>query len=317
MNSRPITSGPDSAIRKVWRLPIADAVRGRRALWWSVGPDGELAVLLVHRRHLDPRRYVKGWPGWGVDAPFTGELVVIRGQEEQRTPVEDIRYRPRHLALLPDSRFLLVSGRTFRTAEGGAWDPNAVIYSASGTPESEFCIGDDIPALVTDREGGIWTAYGDEGIYGGHPESGGGLAGWTVQGRAMWLPQGRLPDAPLEGLTAATEGERVWLAWYSGSSRGGTYLSRITPSTGEVTSYRSPVRQPDGFAARDGRAVFTVRDHNRRSTELIRARLDGDAWTVTDRRRLRVPGRVVMYCGQGRDGSLWLRAADTWLRIQA
>ncbi|GAA2568031.1 MULTISPECIES: hypothetical protein [Streptomyces] len=103
---------------------------------------------------------------------------------------------------------------------------------------------------------------------------------------------------------------------YSGN-RSGTFLTRIIPSTGEVTSYPSPVRAPDGFAVRGRRAVLTRRDHNRRSVELTRAEFDGTTWTVTDRRALDVPGRVVLRCGQGRDGTLWLRAGDTWLRIEA
>ncbi|MEU0830403.1 hypothetical protein [Streptomyces sp. NPDC005969] len=103
-----------TAIHHVWRLPVADAVRGHRALWWSVGPAGQLAVLLVHRSYLDRKRYPKGWIGQKPDIPFTGELITITAQEERRTRVRDIRIRPSHLALLPDSRFLLVSGRTFR-----------------------------------------------------------------------------------------------------------------------------------------------------------------------------------------------------------
>ncbi|MFD0360529.1 hypothetical protein ACFQZZ_03590 [Nocardia sp. GCM10030253] len=321
-------SASEAEIRTVWRLPASDTLRGRRALWWSVGPEGELAILLVHRRHLNHSEYVKGWVGWWPTAiPFAGELVVIRGREEQRISVPDIGVRPSHLALLPDSRFLLAGGRTRRTEAQDSWEPNAVVLSGSGAPEDQFCIGDDIPTLVTDRSGGIWTAYGDEGIYGGHPESGAGLAGWDTEGRAIWTPQRRLPDVPLDGCTAATEGEQVWLAWYAGPlrggdlspgpPRGGTFLTRITPSTGDVSSYRSPVSQPDGFAIRDNRAVLTVRDHNERSTELIRAELHDTTWTVTSRHKLRVPGRVVMHCGQGRDGSLYLRADDTWLTTQA
>ncbi|OKJ48674.1 hypothetical protein AMK28_33875 [Streptomyces sp. CB02115] len=156
-------------------------------------------------------------------------------------------------------------------------------------------------SVVTDIHGGIWTAYGDEGICGGHPESGGGLAGWNTKGHAVWAPEGRLPGHPLEGCTAATENEQVWLVWYGAVSPSGTYLTRITPATGKVLSYASPVPQPDGFAVRGNRAVFTRRDHNRRTVELIRAERRGTAWTVTSRRRLRVPGRVVLRCGQGRD----------------
>ncbi|WP_229868170.1 hypothetical protein [Streptomyces chryseus] len=170
---------------------------------------------------------------------------------------------------------------------------------------------------MTDHGGSIWTAYGDEGIYGGHPQAAAGLAGWSTEGRAVWTPDGRLPDLPLEGCTAATDGDQVWLVWYSGSRRGGTFLTRITPSSGEVTSWRSPVRNPDGFAVHGSRAVLTRRDHNRRSTEVVHAELVGGAWSVTGRRRIRVPGRVVMRCGQGRDGVLWLRAGDTWCCVEA
>jgi hypothetical protein len=307
---------PVSPIRKVWRLPVAEALRGQRALWWSVGPDGALAVLLVHRRYLTRRRYPRGWVGWRVRTPFSGELVVLRGNGEHRTTVRDIRERPSHLAVLPASRFLLAAGRTFRDGAGEAWPPNATVFSAAGTPEAEFGVGDDIDVLVTDRDGRIWTAYGDEGIYGGHPASVHGLAGWSMDGRPAWFPGDRLPAYPLAGLTGATEGEHVWLVWCSGSGRG-TFLTRVTPTTGDVISYPSPVRSPDGFAVRGDRAVFTRRRHNRRSTELVHAELKGGEWRVTGRRRLRVPGRVVLRCAQGRDGSLWLRAGDTWLRIEA
>ncbi|MEU0600880.1 hypothetical protein ABZ484_21975 [Streptomyces sp. NPDC006393] len=274
-------------------------------------------MLLVHRRRLRRSRYVKGWVGWKPEIPFDGVLVVRRAEGAvQRRMVKDLRVRPSHIALLPGSRLLMVSGRTSRD-ESGAWEPNAVVCSLEGEHEGAFCVGDDIPVLVTDRNGSVWTAYGDEGIYGGHPESAAGLAGWSTDGHALWAPEDRLPDAPLEGCTAATEGDRTWLVWYSGSSRGGTFLTRITPSTGEVTSWSSPVRDPDGFAVRGRRAVLTRRFHNRRSTEVVRAELVGDEWRVTERRTIRVPGRVVMHCGQGRDGSLWLRAGDAWLRIEA
>lgn len=316
MTRQSMSDHTDPPVHEAWTVPADDIAQGREALWWSVGPAGELSVLLVHRRHVDHTPYIKGWVGWRPKGTFTGELVTVTGQQERRTTVENIEGRPSHLALLPDSRFLLVSGRTMRNKSDGLWAPNAVVYSATGTPEAEFCVGDDIPALVTDRHGRIWTAHGDEGIYGGHPESGAGLAGWNTEGRAIWSPRGRLPCPPLEGCTAATEGDQVWLVWYSGGSMRGTFLSRITPSTGEVTTYPSPVHAPDGFAVRGNRALLTRRHHNEPTVELTRAELDGTTWTVTDQRVLDVPGRVVLRCGQGRDGALWLRTGDTWLRIE-
>ncbi|MFI6586804.1 hypothetical protein [Embleya sp. NPDC050493] len=305
-------------VRKVWRPAFAD-LRGarRRALWWSVGPSGELAVLLVHRRHLRRSRYVKGWMGWTPSMPFDGVLVIRSADGSvRRRRLKDLQIRPRHIALLPGSRILLVGGRTSHDGQG-VWAPNATVYSPDGEPEREFCIGDDIPVLTTDARGVIWTAYGDEGIYGGHPESAAGLAGWNSDGRATWVPEGRLPDTPLEGCAAATERDHVWLAWYSGTRHGGTFLTRITPATGVVTSWPSPVTAPDGIAVHGNRMLLTKRDHNRRSTHITRAELTGTVWETVEERRIRTPGRVVLGCGQGRDGVLWLRAGDTWVDLHA
>ena len=73
----------------------------------------------------------------------------------------------------------------------------------------------------------------------------------------------------------------------------------------------------DGFAVHGNRALLTRRNHNRRTVELTRAEFDGANWTSTSRCRLRVPGRVVMRPGQGRDGYLLLRTGNSWLRFAA
>ncbi|WP_234314821.1 hypothetical protein [Streptomyces sp. NRRL F-5135] len=104
----------------------------------------------------------------------------------QRRLIEDVQVRPSRIALLPDSRLLIASGRAGKE-DTGSWKPNAVVLPLkSGEQEATFCIGDDIPSLVTDHGGSIWTAYGDEGIYGGHPEPAAGLVGWSTEGGAIW-----------------------------------------------------------------------------------------------------------------------------------
>ena len=305
------------AMQKVWEPSMADLSAGRCPLWWTVGPSGALAVLLVDRRHLRQIPYIKGWVGWIPEVPFGGVLVIRHADGSvQRRTIEAIPMRTSHIALLPDARLLIVEGRA-RRDDTGSWTPNASVLSPEGEQQTTFCIGDDIDVLVTDQGGAIWAAYGDEGIYGGHPQSAAGLAGWTDRGQVAWAPNGRLPEWPLAGCAAATEDDRVWLAWYSSIGNGGTFLTRIMPLTGEVTSWRSPVPSPDGLAVRGNRAVLTRRNHNERSTEVFRAELVGDSWIVTDRRKTAVPGRVVLRCGQGRDGLLWLRTGDVWLRIEA
>ncbi|MEV4339800.1 hypothetical protein [Streptomyces sp. NPDC049590] len=68
---------------------------------------------------------------------------------------------------------------------------------------------------------------------------------------------------------------------------------------------------------RGTRVVLTSRDHYKRRTIVTRAELAGDVCVATSQERVRVPGRVVMHCGQGRDGTLFLRAGRTWVRIEA
>ncbi|MFI0027591.1 hypothetical protein ACH4OP_37090, partial [Streptomyces virginiae] len=87
------------------------------------------------------------------------------------------------------------------------------MYSPGGYPVGHFCIGDDIDYIVTDRDGGIWTSYGDEGIYGDHPETSAGLARWHTDASHTWNPRGRLPVWPLGGSAGATEEAVAWLGW--------------------------------------------------------------------------------------------------------
>lgn len=160
------------------------------------------------------------------------------------------------------------------------------MHGPDGRPARELTLGHDIQALVTDRDGRIWMAFGDEGVYGDHPASQAGLLGTDAAGRTVWSPRrGELPGYPLEGLAGATEGRAVWLAWYPDSR--GSHLTRIDPSTGTSSSLRLPVRLPVGFAIDGRRAVFLLG-----SGELVWCELTGKEWRERRRERLRVPGEL-------------------------
>ncbi|KOU21570.1 hypothetical protein ADK51_22470 [Streptomyces sp. WM6368] len=299
----------------VWSLPPEDARAGWRALWWTVGPSNELAVMLVHKRNLHRSPYIRGWVGWRVAAPCDGVLVVISDGVEHRTPVTGITASTGHLALLSWSRFLLASYRTCRDGTG-TWESNAIVYSPGGYPISHICIGDDIDYIITDRDGGIWTSHGDEGIYGSHPASSEGLARWNTDGGQTWGPLGRarLTVLPLGGIAGATEEDVAWLGWYSHE---GSFLSRVDPATGNITSYRHPLRNTDGIAVRGTRMLLSHQFHNRPGVELNRAELVDDAWVITSQEQLRLPEPVTRRCVQGRDGVLWIRGGDTWVQFEA
>lgn len=258
---------------------------------------------------------VRGWVGWRVVAPCDGVLVVISDGAEHRTRVTGITASTNHLALLSWSRFLLVSSRT-RQDETGAWESNAVVYSPGGYPMSHICIGVDIDCVITDRDGGLWTSHGDEGVHGSHPASSEGVARWDTDGTWTWAPlgRGRLPVLPLCGIAGTTEEDVAWLGWYSHE---GSFLSRVDPATGPITSYRHPSRDTDGIAVRGTRMLLSHRFRGRPGVELNHAELVDDVWVITAREQLQLPEPVTMRCVQGRDGVLWIRGGDTWIRIEA
>ncbi|MER7702255.1 hypothetical protein ABTX81_05045 [Kitasatospora sp. NPDC097605] len=283
---------------EVWRLPERDVRAGRRAVAWTVGPDGVLAVLLVDGR------------GPSVPPPFDAELVTVTARGERRRPLVRVPVRPAHLALLPGRRVLLAGYRAGRGRDASA--PNAVVLGAEGRPVRDLALGDDLRALTTDREGRIWMAFGDEGIYGDHPLAHPGLTAVDPGGRVVWRPgEGELPESPLEGLAAATEGTSAWLAWYPDSS--GSLLTRIDPAAGTSRSVPSPVRLPLGFAVTGDRGVFLTGDG-----ELAwYGRTAGGRWAEHRRGVLRLPGVLDRERAHGRDGVLWFRAGDAWYRVEA
>ncbi|MEV7597528.1 hypothetical protein AB0O91_09080 [Kitasatospora sp. NPDC089797] len=288
---------------EVWRLPEEERRAGRRAVAWTVGPGGELAVLLV------PEEYAAPAGSWAsVRLPFDGEVLVAPGTAgERRVPLGRVPEPPDHLALLPGGRVLLAGARAEQ--QGGEWLPNGSGYGPDGTPGPELALGDDIRVLVTGRDGRIWMAYGDEGIYGDHPLSCSGLRAVDTRGRSVWSPdRAGLPGHPLEGLAGATEGPRAWLAWYPGSS--GSYLTRVDPADGTQFTVPCPVRLPVGFAIRGREGVFLSRDG-----ELSRQLLVGKTWKRTGRSTPDLPGEPDRERAFGRDGVLWFRRGGSWYRV--
>ncbi|MEV7774393.1 hypothetical protein [Kitasatospora sp. NPDC086791] len=295
---------------EVWRLPEEEWRAGRRALTWTVGPDGQLAVLVVPERYVAP---TGSWPY--AELPFDGEVVVHGRQGEWRVPLTGVGVSPDLLGLLPGGRVLLAGRRAEESADG--WERNGLVLGPDGWPARELQLGDDIQALTTDRDGRIWLAFGDEGNYGENPLGRCGLLGLDAAGRIVWRPDlNALGDSPPEGLAAATEGRRAWLAWYGDSGR----LTGIDPGgargdgrgDGRAVAMRLPARQPMGFAIAGDRAVFLER-----GGELVRCERESrKGWREVRRERVDGLGDLDRERAYGRDGVLWFRSGDGWYRVE-
>ncbi|MGW3038562.1 hypothetical protein ACWC9T_00630 [Kitasatospora sp. NPDC001159] len=277
---------------EVWRLPEEDRRAGRRAPAWTVGPGGELLVLLTVGLEPQP--------------PYDASLVTVARGGEQRLDLPQVSlHRPMYLGLLPGGRPLVVDGRAEESSDG--WERNGLVFAPDGRLIRKLQLGDDIQALVTDRDGRIWLAFGDEGCYGDNPLARHGLLGLDDAGRTVWEPDSeQLPGDPLEGLAAATEGRRVWLAWYGDR----TFLTAVDPGGASSTGMRLPARQPVGIAVVEDRAVFLQPDG-----ELVRCALEGKQWREVSRDRLDLPGELDRHHAYGRDGVLWFRCGNGWYRV--
>ncbi|MFB7615606.1 hypothetical protein [Kitasatospora sp. NPDC056181] len=289
---------------EVWRLPEQEFKAGRRAFAWTVGPAGELVVLVVSEEQLSN---AYGWVR--LELPCDAELVTVTPEGEWRMQLRGVTVHPDHLAMLPGGRTLVVCAGADELADG--WERNAVVHGPDGLPARELTLGHCIQALVTDRDGRIWMAYGDEGVHGDHPASQTGLHGMDTAGRTVWSPErGELPGYPLEGLAAATEGRAVWLAWYPDTK--GSFLTRVDPAGGPSSSLPLPVREPVGFAVRGDRAVFL--DHR---SGLLWAERVGAGWKELRRAPLGLPGELDRQRAYGRNGELWFRSGNGWYRVAA
>ncbi|MFJ9946544.1 hypothetical protein [Kitasatospora sp. NPDC091207] len=180
----------------------------------------------------------------------------------------------------------------------------------------ELSLGDDVRALVTDRDGRIWMAFGDEdeGVYGDHPTAHPGLTAADTAGRVVWRPgPGELPGWPLEGLAAATEGRAAWPARYPDSSGG--HLTRIDPAGGPSSSVKCPVRLPIGFAISGRRGVFltgegeTVRA-NRSARTGRRPGAGGSSCPAGPAGSGRTAGTACCGSGPGTSGTRWRAGQD-------
>ncbi|GLY32257.1 hypothetical protein Kisp02_56220 [Kineosporia sp. NBRC 101731] len=293
-----------------WTLPTADFERGERALWWSVNPEGHLGVILVHQRLLTPSQYVRGWVGLSPRLPFDATLVIVTDRGTRRFSLSGIDFQPRHLVLLARGGFVLTGSVWNEKTRSG--HPTAAVFSTTGEGRvlEPYGLGNDLSAVIADPADRLWVAYGDEGMFGQKPWSQPALAGWDLEGRRIWGSDGRVSDV-FNGTSAATEGDQVWLMWRGARA---DHTARINPSTGEVSSYPVLIDNCDGVAIRGTHALFSARDHNEPSLTLIRARRWEGVWVETDSYHLAMPGRVVLSCAQGRDGTLWIRAGDTWIR---
>lgn len=147
---------------------------------------------------------------------------------------------------------LLFVGVPLERPGGGA--RNGRVYSRDGRLLRDLHLGASIEYLQTTRQGAIWTAYFDEGVFGDDPVSQHGLAAWDADGECVYRFQ---PD--LAGLDSicdcyalnVADDRETWLYYY-------TQFPLVLLREHRIARYWNvPIRGAHAFAARGEHALFT------------------------------------------------------------
>lgn len=200
-------------IRELQVTRLATAVPKGGYVSVGLGPSGEL-VFLVLEGEADYRRiHASGGSSAKLEARHRNKyLVSLIGENESTTLVLEPTTRNHHQAQpLPDSHWLLISGRS-----AGPADPNAFVYDASGKLIRTFYAGDGIEDCQVTGDGRIWLSYFDEGVFNSQPLGSQGLVCMDQEGELLYeLPLERHGSmADCYALNVAGDDD-VWCYYYT------------------------------------------------------------------------------------------------------
>ncbi|MBC2877128.1 MULTISPECIES: SMP-30/gluconolactonase/LRE family protein [Streptomyces] len=204
---------------------LATTVDARGNALWLLCPDAETVRNPYGPSYPKPRRY-----------PYDALLVSSDGTPPVDRTLTGVRVRPSALDVLPDGRVLLVGG--------GAGESNAQLLGRDGRPPHRFSIGRGARFVRADRQGTLWSAYSDEGVY-GDPLAAAGLVRWDGHGNRQWSltpPDGLPHPVDAHALNVDDDGG-AWFAYHP-SPR----LLHVR-ADGRVASWTTPVARPRGIAA--------------------------------------------------------------------
>ncbi len=232
---------------------------------FSVGPNGEAIALALDRANAKAPFATWEQTGWATfpqtRAVNTYEAAVLihNGSTVTRTDLRDIDTTFPRLQTLPGSEILIVGARSQHRSDG-TYDLNARVFGLEGGRlRREFLLGDGINDVQTTRDGRIWVAYGDEGIFGnfGWSEPGGpravgarGLVRFDSTAQMEWeyrSPRGR-EVADCYALNVGND--EVWIYYYEGY-----WMAQISKED-HVRTWHTPINGAQAIAISNRAALL-------------------------------------------------------------
>ena len=191
----------------------------------AVGVDGEAIRLLVPDEHsaaLVPKEG-SSWPYFPKEhneSTDSSIVAISRGPKSRQLRLLGLVGIFSELSMFPNGEILVVAPRCRPRSDGS--ELNAQVFDQDGKRKRAFLLGDGINRVQCDRQGNIWVAYFDEGVFGNlgwgddiNPLGASGLSCFTGDGHRTWdfKPPGRL-RRDMDCYALNVSGAGAWAYYY-------------------------------------------------------------------------------------------------------
>lgn len=250
-------------IRLKLRADLTSKFVGQLPASISVGPAGELIVLLVDAAAEEALRERDEQPGWAsfprsrTRRPVNATMLRYDDTGASHTPLSDVALAFPRLQPLPGGETLVVGTRCHRLEDGTA-ERNAQVFGMDGSLRREFVLGDGIEDVQATPTGEFWVSYFDEGVIGNYgwggknapPVGAPGLVRFNGNGVTLWEFSPPYGLGPIDDYYALNvDGETAWAYYYSDFP-----LVHIT-SDGQIRGWQSGVSGARAIVT-DGRRIL-------------------------------------------------------------
>lgn len=212
------------------RPPLRSPTAGRELVAVSLTGDGDAVALWAEAadaaallgRQIDaggasfPAEHVEP----GVDVQVS--VQTVEGRVVAVTDIEDVTLAHPRVAVLTDGEVVIAAARC--SWRGPRTRPNAALFAPDGRLLGRGMLGDGIASLHSARDGGLWVAYFDEGIFGSWgwqppgpgPRGAAGLVRCNRSFDVVWSYPSDLPEPIDDSPKLNVSGDVVWLTHDSG-----------------------------------------------------------------------------------------------------
>lgn len=311
----------ESELQLTARRQLTDILAGRQICSAAIAYDGSLVLLLVEPQNESVPFPIFDQPGWATfpetksRQAYKGWLLRVDDSVKQEVEVATLDRAFPRIGAFASGDFLIASARC-KFAERRA-ELNATIYSPSGSPLNQICLGDGIEDIAISEDAQIWVSYFDEGVFGNFGWGGEdapcigapGLVRFDTHGKQTWqYSEGFHCIDDCYSMTLTND--EVWLCFYSDFP-----IARVN-THGKVRFWENPIAGARAIAV-DGDRVLLFGGYGKDADRLVlqECKETDDVSVPIYQGKLPVPQSKNFLVVTGRNGALHVITDDCWYQL--